>query len=174
MPSTQRTILITGCSAGGIGEAVAFEYQSRGYRVIATSRNTSKISPALKALLDVCVVPLDVTLQPSIDDAVTEVAAITNGRLEILFNNAGSSLTFPALDTAIDTARWMFELHIIGPLAVTKAFMPLLLRGENACVVSNASIAGETNLPFQCMYLRPQSLTRADLKQRSTEPRKPH
>lgn len=172
MVSHKPTILITGCSSGGIGAAVAVEYQSRGYQVIATARNISKISSELKSLPEVSVVAVDITSQKSIDDAVSDVSGLTGGKLDILFNNAGSSLTFPALDTPIETARLMFELHIMGPLAVTKAFTPLLVQGTNACVINNASIAGETNLPFQCKRSIPVSEDKANRHQRYMELRR--
>jgi NAD(P)-dependent dehydrogenase (short-subunit alcohol dehydrogenase family) len=40
-----RTILITGCSDGGIGAALAQDFHRRGDRVFATARNISKIEP---------------------------------------------------------------------------------------------------------------------------------
>ena len=152
MASDRRSILITGCSEGGIGAAVAFEYQKRGYQVFATARNTSKIPSTLTSLLNVTTITLDVTSDSSIAAGVEQVSKITNGKLDILFNNAGTSLTCPVLDTEISDARLQYELHLIAPLATSKAFLPLLIKGTNAAILNNSSIAGETNLPFQGAY----------------------
>lgn len=159
--STSRSILITGCSEGGIGSTVAFEYQKRGYHVLASARNPSKIPSSLTSLPNVTVITLDVCSQASIASAVQAVSKATGGSLDLLFNNAGSSLTCPALDTNIEDARQQFELHFIAPLATTQAFFPLLLKGKNAAIINNSSIAGECNLPFQAVYGASKAATAA-------------
>ncbi|KAM3417529.1 NADPH-dependent 1-acyldihydroxyacetone phosphate reductase [Cercospora zeina] len=145
MAADKRSILITGCSEGGIGAAVAFEYQKRGYRVFATARNTSKIPSTLTSPPNVTTITLDVTSESSIAAGVETVSKITNGKLDILFNNAGTSLTCPTLD-------YNTNFTSIAPLATSKAFFPLLIKSTNAAILNNSSIAGETNLPFQGAY----------------------
>lgn len=152
MGPTKRTVLITGCSAGGIGAALAIEYQRRGYHVFATTRNTKKIPKSLTSLPDVTTLALDVTSLPSIDAAAKEVAKITEGRLDVLVNNSGAALTAPALDSDVEQARNIFEVNVLGLLAVTKAFTPLLVHGSDACIVNNSSINGEANVPFSCKF----------------------
>src|SRR6187402_2831283 len=79
--------LITGCSAGGIGDALAQEFHKNGIHVFATARSLSKISH-LKAL-GLSTIQLDVTSPESIKDAVAEVQKVTGGKLDFLVNNAG-------------------------------------------------------------------------------------
>ncbi|KAJ4255782.1 hypothetical protein NW757_004401 [Fusarium falciforme] len=45
-----KFIFITGCSAGGIGPALAREFHSRGHHVMASGRTASEIDPALSPL----------------------------------------------------------------------------------------------------------------------------
>lgn len=148
MASNKKTVLITGCSQGGIGAALALEYQQRGYHVFATTRNTKKIPSSVSSQSNVTSLALDVTSSQSIDDAAKEVAETTGGRLDVLVNNSGAALTAPTLDTDIEHARNMFEVNVLGVLAVIKAFTPLLMHGKDPCIVNNSSINGETNLPF--------------------------
>lgn len=148
MASNKRTVLITGCSEGGIGAAVALEYQQRGYHVFATTRNTKKIPSSLTTLPAVTALSLDVTSPQSISSAVRDVSKATGGKLDVLVNNSGAALTAATLDTEIEHARNMFEVNVLGVLAVTKAFTPLLMKGSEPCIVNNSSINGETNLPF--------------------------
>lgn len=159
MTTSRRSVLITGCSAGGIGSAIAYEYQRLGYHVLVSARNPSKISTELSSLPHITIIKLDVCSDQSIDSAMKEVSKVAGGKLDLLINNAGSSLTCPALDTSLEDARQQFELHFIAPLACTKAFLPLLVRGDNPVVVNNSSIAGETNLPFQAVYGASKSAT---------------
>jgi NAD(P)-dependent dehydrogenase (short-subunit alcohol dehydrogenase family) len=85
----QPSVLITGCSTGGIGSALAFSFASRGHLVFATARNTSKIDPKLAALSNVEVLELDSTSKESIAKAAETVGKRTGGRLDYLVNNAG-------------------------------------------------------------------------------------
>jgi NAD(P)-dependent dehydrogenase (short-subunit alcohol dehydrogenase family) len=83
-----KSVLITGCSEGGIGDYLARDFHKRGFRVFATARNLQKVEH-LKAL-GMDVLPLDVTSAESIEAAVKEVKVITGGTLDILLNNSGS------------------------------------------------------------------------------------
>jgi 1-acylglycerone phosphate reductase len=84
----QKTVLITGCSEGGIGDALAKAFHKKGLRVFATARNLAK-TEHLKALrLDV--LPLDVVNEESIKKAVESVRTATGGTLDILVNNSGT------------------------------------------------------------------------------------
>lgn len=84
---TPKSILITGCSEGGAGAAMAREFKLRGHRVFATVR--AEFSQA-RHLTDqeVEALELDVTSQASIDAAAAVVREATSGRLDILINNA--------------------------------------------------------------------------------------
>jgi 1-acylglycerone phosphate reductase len=86
----QKTVLITGCSAGGIGEALAKEFHKKGLRVFATARNLAKMEE-LKALgLDI--IQLDVVDEESIEQAVETVRVATGGALDFLVNNSGGGI----------------------------------------------------------------------------------
>jgi 1-acylglycerone phosphate reductase len=137
------SVLITGCSEGGIGYALAKEFQSRGLHVFATARQPSKMS-GLEKLPQVTLLALDVTSASSIAIAVQAVKTQTNGRLTYLVNNSGSQYLGPILDADIDMAKEMYEVNVWGLIAVTKAFAPLIIE-EKGSIVNMASIAG-------CLY----------------------
>ena len=84
-----RTVLITGCSQGGLGDALAQAFHaSSDVRVIATARNLSKV--AHLESLGIETVELDVLSPQSIENCVTEVSKRTGGQLDILLNNSGA------------------------------------------------------------------------------------
>ena len=89
MPS-QRSVLITGCSQGGIGDALAQRFHEQGLLVFASARNLAKIEH-LKAL-GIHVIKLDVVDNDSIAGAVREVTAVTGGTLDVLVNNSGGGM----------------------------------------------------------------------------------
>ena len=83
----KKSVLITGCSAGGIGDALAQSFHRRGLRVFATARNLSKIQHLKEMGMEL--VELDVTDAGSLKNAVEHVEASTGGTLDVLVNNAG-------------------------------------------------------------------------------------
>lgn len=84
---TPKSVLITGCSEGGIGDALAREFHAQGLRVFATARNLSKVKHLKDMGLEI--LRLDVTDDDSIAQAVQSVKALTGGTLDILVNNSG-------------------------------------------------------------------------------------
>ena len=78
--------LITGCSEGGLGDALARAFRAKGINVIASARNTSKIDATLKSLSGVEILELDVNAEFSVAAAVKAVSVLTNGKLEYLVN----------------------------------------------------------------------------------------
>lgn len=82
MEMSRPTALITGCSQGGIGDALARQLASRGYHVFATVRNPSKAAHYAEAE-DIEVVQLDVTSSTSIDTVVGHLRdRLPEGKLE--------------------------------------------------------------------------------------------
>lgn len=149
--SSKRSVLITGCSEGGIGFALAQEFHKRGLRVFATARNLAKVQHLHDAGLEI--IQVDVVDQASVRGAVAEVSKLTGGTLDILVNNAGGGYQMPLLDADLDEARKLFEVNVWGVLAVTQAFAPLLIeaaaQGSQARVVNVGSIVSRLNVPWQ-------------------------
>jgi 1-acylglycerone phosphate reductase len=86
MPKHQKTVLITGCSDGGLGAALAIELHKAGYRVFATARNVNKMAGLPQEIERL---PIDVSSRTSIDECCQDVAKRTHGTLSMLINNAG-------------------------------------------------------------------------------------
>lgn len=144
--ATKGSVLITGCSDGGIGSGLALDFQQRGYRVFATARNPEKMA-ALEDLPNVTLLTLDVVNKVHIKAAVGAVSAQTDGTLTYLVNNAGRNHFMPLLDDDIEVAKDIFEINVWGPLAVTQAFAPLLIKAQGT-LVNITSIAGHGGVPM--------------------------
>jgi len=83
----RKSVLITGCSVGGIGHNLAEEWHRRGYRVFATARKVESMA-ALEAAGIECLA-MDVTDPASLKAVAEQVGKETGGTLDILVNNAG-------------------------------------------------------------------------------------
>ena len=149
MAENRPVVLITGCSAGGIGAALCVSFQKRGYTVFATARNTSKIPSSLLSLPNVHSLVLDVTVASSIAEAVEAVHAQTLGRgLDVLVNNSGTVGIGPLQDVELDYAKDVFDVNLWAPLAMVKAFSQQLIKNRGT-VVNVSSIASQVWLPYQ-------------------------
>ncbi|TVY86134.1 Short-chain dehydrogenase, partial [Lachnellula willkommii] len=147
--TSQKTVLITGTSQGGIGDALAKEFHRKGLRVIATARNLAKVQHLKDLGLDV--LALDVVDHASIQNAVKSVETLTGGKLDILINNSGNGYSQSLLDSEVDIARKMFDVNVFALIEVTKAFAPLLIASKGK-VVNIGSVAGIIPLPWAGYY----------------------
>lgn len=144
-----RTVLITGCSPGGIGHAIARQFLSQGYQVIATARSIS----ALNGLKDLGAIPLEleVTSETSIQACLTKVQGICPTGLDFLVNNAGVNCTIPALDVELDDARHCFDTNFFAVVRLVQVFTPLLMQAKGT-IVMLGSLAGEMPYVFGSIY----------------------
>ncbi|KAF3070403.1 NADPH-dependent 1-acyldihydroxyacetone phosphate reductase [Daldinia childiae] len=122
--SSRETVLITGCSDGGIDSELALVFQECGFHVFATARNPSKMSK-LRGLPNVTLLTLDVVKSTDIKAAVEVVSRETGWNL--------------------------FEINLIAPISLTQAFAPLLIKAEGMAVYIT-SISGYLNIPYMRTY----------------------
>lgn len=144
---SQKSVLITGCSAGGIGHALALSFQKRGLTVFATARSNSKMTD-LASLPNVHLLSLDVADPASIAAAAKEVAAKTGGKLDVLVNNAGQQYVMPALDVDVAKAKAVFDVNYWAALRMVQEFKDFLIAAKGT-VVNVGSTAGVLTVPFQ-------------------------
>ncbi|KAF2686804.1 NAD(P)-binding protein [Lentithecium fluviatile CBS 122367] len=144
------TVLITGCSDGGIGSALATVFQQRGYHVLATTRDIAKMS-AISALPNVTLLKLDVTKPEDIKAAANAVSERTDGKLDVLISNAAINHFMPMLDEDIARAKALFDTNTWGPVALTQAFATLLIKAKGMAVFIT-SISGYVNTPYMSAY----------------------
>ncbi|KAL2267328.1 hypothetical protein VTJ83DRAFT_4605 [Remersonia thermophila] len=145
----QKTVLITGCTPGGIGHALCLEFHNKGVHVIATARNPAVL--AEMAEMGMSTLQLDVTDETSIKTCHDEVAKITGGKLDILVNNAGRTHTHPATDLSIPDVRETFETNVFGVMAMCAAFSDLLISAKGL-IINIASLAAITPYVFGSAY----------------------
>lgn len=143
---SQQSVLITGCSDDGIGYGLALTFQQQGYLVFATARDIKKMSK-LHGLSNTILLALDVTQIDQIAAAVKVVSEKTGGTLDYLINNAGRNHFMPILDEDLNKTRAIFETNVWGPVAITQAFAPLLIKAKGQ-VVFITSISGYVNVPW--------------------------
>ena len=148
-------ILITGASQG-LGLELTKSALKRGYRVFAVARH---VSPELGELQgeNCSIHTADITSGADVDRIYDEIGQETEN-LDYLFNNAGVwldksrvSLTDPSF--SFDDVSRQFEVNAVGPLRVTRTFLPMLLAGHGKCIINLSSEAGSIgNAGRKCEY----------------------
>ncbi|KAM5361092.1 hypothetical protein ACJZ2D_013303 [Fusarium nematophilum] len=145
-----KSVLITGCSAGGIGNAFARAFASRGINVFATARDAARMED-LAGLPNINLITLDVTSSDQIAAAVRKVSEITGGTLDYLINNSGQHYAMPALDLDLDVAKGLFDVNFWAVIHMTRSFIPLLVAARGT-VINIGSITGVTPFPLMSIY----------------------
>jgi NAD(P)-dependent dehydrogenase (short-subunit alcohol dehydrogenase family) len=150
--STERgAVLITGASTG-IGRATALHLDSLGFQVFAGVRKRGDAESLEEESSDrLEPVLIDVTDESMIEVTRARIEDVTGGRLAGLVNNAGVAIAGGTEFVPLDELRRQLEINVIGQVAVTQAFLPMI-RAARGRVVLMSSIGGRSALPFLVPY----------------------
>ncbi|NUW33267.1 SDR family NAD(P)-dependent oxidoreductase [Nonomuraea sp. SMC257] len=143
--TAQTSVLITGGNKG-LGLEAARRLAEHGWKIFLGSRDEGRGRAAADKLAaggaDVVMVPLDVTSEESVADAVRLVREHTD-RLDVLINNAGApGRIVPPADATAEEVHSVYDTNVYGPIRVTHAFLPLLQAAEHPRVVMVSSGGG--------------------------------
>jgi NAD(P)-dependent dehydrogenase (short-subunit alcohol dehydrogenase family) len=161
-----RTAVITG-SASGIGRAIAVSLARRGCNLALADVNDAGVSEtarmaqlaqtdpsnhtAPRTALRISQHHIDVADRGAVA-AFPEAVIATHSAVDILVNNAGVAVggTFEAVTE--EDFEWLFEINFWGVVRMTRAFMPLLRKSDDARVVNLSSIYGLISPPGETSY----------------------
>jgi NAD(P)-dependent dehydrogenase (short-subunit alcohol dehydrogenase family) len=143
-----RVVLVTGCSSG-IGLGLAREFARRGERCFASARRAESVAALRDEGLEA--LRLDVTDPVSVRAAVDVVLA-SAGRIDVLVNNAGTSLFGPLAETPLEDVRRMLETNLIGALAAIQAVFPAMAARRSGRIVNVGSMVGVVPTPWVGAY----------------------
>ncbi|MET3108938.1 NAD(P)-dependent dehydrogenase (short-subunit alcohol dehydrogenase family) [Oxalobacteraceae bacterium GrIS 2.11] len=135
---------ITGCSTG-FGKALTTLALERGYRVVATARNTDDIEE-FTGQGDVLLLKLDVTDSKEIKHAVKK-ALHHFGRIDVLVNNAGIGYFGAIEESDHEQVRKMFDINVFGVCSMTDAVLPGMRENRSGFIVNISSIGGLCSAP---------------------------
>lgn len=140
-----KVILITGGSSG-IGKSIGEFLSQKGFVVYGTSRSPERY-PESKIKL----VALDVSNMNSIDIAIKNIVK-TEGKIDVLINNAGAGITGPIEEIPNEEIKRNFETNLFGPINVIKAVLPEMRQQNSGLIINVTSIAGYMGLPYRGIY----------------------
>lgn len=142
MKTTGNTILITGGSAG-IGFEMAKAFSEKGNHVIITGRNGERLQKAASQLTNVTPIVFDVVNKEDTEKLVTRLEN-EFPELNVVINNAGKA-SYYYLNGEADAASLAEEEIVTNYLSIIRLnqkLTPLLLKADEAAIVTVSSIAG--------------------------------
>ena len=148
MPSSNRSVLVTGASSG-IGQATAHQLLDRGWRVFAAARRQEAMAPLQSRGAEV--LSLDLADQASRQHLAEAIHAEV-GALDGLVNNAGFCDVGPVETMGLDRARAMFEVNVFGLVGLTQLLLPAMRERRRGRIVNVSSIAGHFVTPGAGWY----------------------
>ena len=137
-----KTAIVTGASKG-VGYATVKLLAENGYRVIAVSRNLSKLEEL--NLENVETYRLDVTQPREIEVFFERYKDIS---LDLLVNNAGGGASpTNIINETMENFRTAYDINVAGPMYISRLFVPCLKRSDSPTIVFVTSLSGK--IPFR-------------------------
>jgi NAD(P)-dependent dehydrogenase (short-subunit alcohol dehydrogenase family) len=138
--SNKKVWLITGASRG-MGVDFAKAALAAGHAVVASGRDSDRVSKALGQSNDLLAVKLDVTSRADADAAVRAGVA-RFGRIDVLVNNAASFYAGYFEELTPEQFERQLSVSLIGPTNVTRAVLPVMRKQRAGHIISISSSAG--------------------------------
>ncbi len=148
----QHCIFITG-AASGIGRATARLFHQKGWFVGGVDMDAKGLASLELELTDNCTTAqLDVRDKDAFDAALAEYAERTDGRLDLMFNNAGIAVGGFFDEVPFDKILNVVNVNLIGVLIGTYAAIPYLKQTKNSLCMSTSSSAAMFGTPNMAVY----------------------
>lgn len=146
-----KTWLITGCSTG-LGRSLARAVLKRGDYAVVTARKVETLAEFEKEFPEnALILPLDVTNENAIEDAV-EKAKQRFGGIDVLVNNAGYGYRAAVEEGNAEDTKKLFDTNFWGPIALIKAVLPDMREKHSGVIVNISSIAALQTAPGSGYY----------------------
>ncbi len=149
MTQHKKIILITGCSTG-IGYETAHALKNRGHVVIATARKSEAVQRLQQEGFSAF--QLDLADSHSICSAVEKIVQLTDGKIDVLFNNAAFGQPGAVEDLTREVLRAQFETNLFGTHELTNLVIPLMRKQGQGRIIYTSSILGFVAMTYRGAY----------------------
>jgi len=150
-----KVVVITGAGSG-IGRALAAEVASHGARVAISDVNETGLAETVElakqaGATEVRVDRMDVSDRAAFL-AYADAVAEQFGRVNVIVNNAGVTMTGDFEDMTLEEFDWIMGINVDGVVTGTKAFLPHLIASGDGHIVNISSLFGLVSMPGQSAY----------------------
>lgn len=152
-----KYILITGAGSG-IGRDAAITFLKNGYHVALTGRKADALYETVRlagadAVTQAIVIPADITNPDSVIALFHQIQR-TFGRLDVLFNNAGTNTKGLLEDISYDAWRSVIDTNLTGAFLCTQQAFKLMKdqSPQGGRIINNGSISASVPRPNSAPY----------------------
>jgi NAD(P)-dependent dehydrogenase (short-subunit alcohol dehydrogenase family) len=156
MKSLQEKVVVITGAGSGIGRALAVEASRRGAHLAISDVNEAGLDETVSLIkaasnAEVRADRLDVADRAAFL-AYADTVAEHFGRVNVIINNAGVTMTGDFEDMTLDEFDWIMGINLNGVVTGTKAFLPHLIASGDGQVVNISSVFGLVSMPGQSAY----------------------
>ena len=144
----KNIVLITGASSG-MGKETAKELIKDGHIVYCAARSVEKMKDL--ETMGGKVLKMDVSERATIENGVNHIIQ-EQGRIDVLWNNAGYGLYGPVEDVKIDDARYQFDVNLFGLAELTQLVLPHMRARKSGLILNTSSMGGKIYTPLGAWY----------------------
>jgi short-subunit dehydrogenase len=144
----KKVILVTGASAG-MGKEFAKELLNDGHIVYGAARRVDKMEDIQR--LGAKVLAMDVTDDDAMVNAIASIIK-TEGRIDVLINNAGFGSYGAIEDVPIDDAKYQLNVNLFGAARLAQLVIPHMRQQRYGRIINISSIGGKLALPMGGWY----------------------
>jgi short-subunit dehydrogenase len=149
-----KVAAITG-AASGMGRTLAIELAKRGCNLALSDVNATDLAKTAELAsahgVRVTIAKLDVAKREDVFAWADQVAK-DHGHVNLIFNNAGVSLTAPVESCKISDFEWIMGINFWGVVHGTQAFLPHLKASGDGHIINTSSLFGLMAIPSQGTY----------------------
>ncbi len=150
-----QVVVITGAGSG-IGRSLALNAAARGSLLALSDVDEAGLAGTVDLAKNVGATavhaaPLDVADRSAFAADAAEVVEHF-GRVNVVVNNAGVSLTGELVDLSYEDMEWIVGINFWGVVHGTKEFLPHLIASGDGHLVNISSLFGLISMPGQSLY----------------------
>ncbi|WP_413580395.1 SDR family oxidoreductase [Bdellovibrio sp. HCB288] len=149
----KKVVLVTGCTSG-LGKAICESLiRSSRYRVVVTARGRSfmRLAEIFPENDDTLHLPLDVTSESEISNAVNEICRRW-GRIDTLINNAGVCFRSVVEHMDANAEDLQMRTNFFGPVNLMKSVLPIMREQRSGHIINISSVSGMVSMPTMASY----------------------
>ncbi|KAF1397784.1 Dehydrogenase/reductase SDR family member 7B, partial [Spheniscus humboldti] len=165
----EAVVVITGATSG-LGKECAKAFHAAGSKLVLCGRDSEKLKDMVQELSTMTnhrrnthkphTVVFDLSDTKTVLNAAEEILKYL-GHVDILINNAGISFRGTIVDTGLDVDKKVMETFYFGPIALTKALLPSMIKRRQGHIVAISSVQGKISIPFRSAYAASKHATQA-------------
>jgi short-subunit dehydrogenase len=171
----RKVCIVTGASSG-IGKALAIEFASKNFAVIASARRAKELQDTIDEIKlakgEATPILCDVSIKQDCESLIEQTIQ-KYGRIDVLINNAGISMRSVFGETKPEVIEQLMQVNFMGAVYCTRYALEHVIKTKGS-IIGISSIAGYRGLPARTGYSASKFALRGFLQSLRLENRKHH